>query len=825
MNLLMKYWYKSFLTGILFLVFAQVAVSAIYTVDNTGDADDGFAYTVGDGTNTLRKCLRLANASVGIPDIINFNLGAGGPFTITIGSTLVISDPVTINGSLSATDKLEIGINGNNTANPIIRITETGGGSTLYALAIYRSAGWGIFINNSDNNVIRRCHIGTDVYGLTNLGNAWHGIEINNSSNNTIGGNGGRQDRNIISGNGQRGIMIVNNATGTKIYGNYIGVDSTGVNRMDNEFGIWVDNGCNNTEIGGNRTMGFGNVISGNLVDGIHIFEADDCVIKGNIIGLGADGTTVVSNGQLGIVAGDGIEIRENALRCTIGSTVSGEGNIISGNLDFGIRMHVNCDDAVIEGNYVGVDITGVLARGNSVSGISAQNGCDNLSINENLVADNRSAGVLLFTSTNSTITNNIIGLNINGDPMGNYWDGIVMDINSNNNTVTGNTLSSNRNNSGIRIGGSSNNTVTNNKIGTDPTGTLNRGNDNYGVFISAPGFAAAGTQAINNIITNNIIAYNRNGGVHVDGVDALYNSIRNNSIFCNGNPSDYSTGQKGIELINGSNEGVLPPTVHPASTLDNIYGTAFPNGTVDLYYSDSTCHSCATGFEQGQYYIGSVVADASGNWSYTAGVTSYKITATVTTPNNSTSEFSDCSTLPVTFLSFDVKKENTGVILTWSTANEENNAYFEILRSEDGINFEPIGQRDGAGNSIDTRFYTFYDPTPIQGTVYYTIKQVDFNGQFTTTAIKSLTNSLSNTFEVIKTSEDGEFLVRFVTGAVDNVRLKVINTPGQTIIDTPIEIKEGINEIFLDLGKYSTGIYHIILSDTTGSFIEKIIK
>src|SRR5690606_16979914 len=41
---------------------------------------------------------------------------------------------------------------------------------------------------------------------------------------------------------------------------------------------------------------------------------------------------------------------------------------------------------------------------------------------------------------------------------------------------------------------------------------------------------------------------------------------------------------------------------------------------------------------------------------------------------------------LPVSFLDFTAKTQNNGsVLLSWSTASEKDNSYFEILRSADG--------------------------------------------------------------------------------------------------------------------------------------------
>ncbi|MBX9852761.1 MAG: hypothetical protein K2X86_13540, partial [Cytophagaceae bacterium] len=57
--------------GALYFMSIQKANGATFIVDNKADTDNMLAYVAGDGNNTLRKCIRLANAAAGL-DNINF---------------------------------------------------------------------------------------------------------------------------------------------------------------------------------------------------------------------------------------------------------------------------------------------------------------------------------------------------------------------------------------------------------------------------------------------------------------------------------------------------------------------------------------------------------------------------------------------------------------------------------------------------------------------------------------------------------------------------------------------------------------------------------
>ena len=70
--------------------------------------------------------------------------------------------------------------------------------------------------------------IGTDVTGTAIMGKGKGGDDLLGGNTNWIGGTTTGAG-NILSGNSARGILIINNATGNVIQGNYIGTDITGL--------------------------------------------------------------------------------------------------------------------------------------------------------------------------------------------------------------------------------------------------------------------------------------------------------------------------------------------------------------------------------------------------------------------------------------------------------------------------------------------------------------------------------------------------------------------------------------------------------------------
>src|SRR5262249_61300234 len=86
--------------------------------------------------------------------------------------------------------------------------------------------------------------------------------------------------------------------------------------------------------------------------------------IQGNTIGLGDHGTTLLGSHQFGIYVAQS----RNVL---IGGDTPAARNVISGNSEFGIYTDLVANGLVIQGNYIGTDRTGELARPNTYYGIA----------------------------------------------------------------------------------------------------------------------------------------------------------------------------------------------------------------------------------------------------------------------------------------------------------------------------------------------------------------------------------------------------------------------------------------------------------------------
>jgi hypothetical protein len=112
------------------------------------------------------------------------------------------------------------------------------------------------------------------------------------------------------------------------------------------------------------------------------------------------------------------------------------------------------------------------------------------------------------------------------------------------------------------------------------------------------------------------------------------------------------------------------------------------------------------------------------------SGASSVTTNGNIAWTNTGQIEITFNSTLPVTWLSFTATKQNSNVVLNWSTATEQNTLDYEVQHSADGINWDDIGKVAAAGNSTVIQQYYFTDLHPMHSLNYYRLLQRDLDGR-----------------------------------------------------------------------------------------------
>ncbi len=376
------------------------------------------------------------------------------------------------------------------------------GGTSAAAGNLISGNGRGVFVFGSEavNNLIEGNRIGTDPAGATAVPTD-DGVDVFSGAENTIGGTAPGTG-NLISGNGIAVYIEQADATGNLVVGNRLGTDVTGTIALPNVDGVQIFEAFNNT-IGG-TAAGASNLISGNT-SGVFLngVGTNDNVVAGNLIGTDITGTVAVPNTSYGVF------IENGASANTIGGTDAGAGNLISGNSSDGIVLIFGPTQNVIEGNRIGTDITGTLALGNPDGiRIDASNNTVGGTVPGagNLISGNVEGIALTgFGATDDVVVGNKIGTDITGTFAIGNGQGVVLSTSGNTIGGTGagagNLISGNT--SGIVIDGPAN-LVEGNRIGTDVSGDFALAND-VGVAVNSSANTIGGTvQGAGNQISGN---------------------------------------------------------------------------------------------------------------------------------------------------------------------------------------------------------------------------------------------------------------------------------------------------------------------------------
>jgi hypothetical protein len=399
-----------------------------------------------------------------------------------------------------------------------------------------------IYGSGTTNNIVSGNYIGTNISGTAAIGNTGSGVMISDDAQDNVIGGDTPGERNLLSGNVRNGVSIrVSGTEHNQVIGNYIGTDASGTAAVGNgSLGVWIGAGAQHNIIGG-ATDDERNIISGND-NGVGIASSSNNTIIGNYIGTDISGTAAISNIYSGVLLWTGASYN------LIGGDTTGERNLISGNGDSGVTiLDSGTMSNTVSGNYIGTDVSGIVALGNTRNGVQIGDGAqynviggsnassgDSCSGDCNLISGNGSEGVFIYGSgtMSNTVSGNYIGTDTSGTAaLSNADDGVEISDGASYNVIGGDTagernIISGHNNAGmdgiaISGNGTMSNTVKGNYIGTDVSGTSALPNG-CGVDIRS---GASG-----NVVSDNLISGN-GGGVTIRGSGTMNNTLSGNKI------------------------------------------------------------------------------------------------------------------------------------------------------------------------------------------------------------------------------------------------------------------------------------------------------
>ncbi len=279
-----------------------------------------------------------------------------------------------------------------------------------------------------------------------------------------------------------------------------------------------------------------------------------------------------------------------------------------------------------------------------------------------------------------------------------------------------------------VNVGGKFTNDWSSTLVMTDTvlvTGNvLNRGNfDNSGYlfgdnFTNEGPYSATGDTKFNGNVTN------KNSITNSGTFDVSGNYINKWNSTSTTNSGDFIVAGNMTNNGNVVNNGLL-------YVVGNLNNSSQINNDGNIFVDSSVTGS-------GNVDGSGTLCNSDGQTDPTGGAKANNVTCTVCDGTT--------NTLPVKLVAFEVEfVEDTHIDINWRTASEENNDYFEVLHSSNGIDFEVIDRVEGAGNSNTLINYQSSDYNAKQGVNYYQLRQVDFDGKTTLSNIRTVMVNSNN--------------------------------------------------------------------------------
>jgi hypothetical protein len=451
--------------------------------------------------------------------------------------------------------------------------TTTGMGNVISGNAVA-----GIYIQSLSGaqNTIVGNDIGTDPTSSFAIGNKY-GIEIRNKANENIIGGVSSTSGNVISGNTADGILLQDpGVVGNLIEGNSIGDDLNHTIAIPNNDGVAVSTGASGNQIGSTPLLG-ANDIAGNSFAGIDLTSTSTkTIVLNNTIGANLHTTLAIPN-EYGIV------IDGSSTSNVIGGVASGDRNIISGNSVDGIDLFgPSVSGNLLEGNYIGTNLTATSAVPNG-AGIVLESGVKNAVIGGSVISDgnvisgNTDYGIEISDSstTGNKVENNFIGTSAAGTASVGNGEGVLIDLSATKNIIggsgVGNVIGGNGTGVDIENADTTGNLVEGNEIGLNKSNTPIANSNGVVIGSGATQNTVGGGT---NVKFMNFISGNTNDGVDITGSGTNKNTVAGNSIGTNIGQSVVVANGSGVVVEAGASSNIIGGTVADAGNLISGNGT-----------------------------------------------------------------------------------------------------------------------------------------------------------------------------------------------------------------------------------------------------------
>jgi hypothetical protein len=181
---------------------------------------------------------------------------------------------------------------------------------------------------------------------------------------------------------------------------------------------------------------------------------------------------------------------------------------------------------------------------------------------------------------------------------------------------------------------------------------------------------------------------------------------------------------------------------------------------------------------------------------------------------------------LPIDLVHFDALAENNAVDLFWQTNSETNNNFFTVERTRDGSEFSEVGIVSGSGTTSLPHSYKMTDTGPASGTSYYRLKQTDFNGNYTYSALRPVVvNAFKTDLHVgnFENPGNGQFFFDVSSSVNANLFLQLTDVNGRILWSKTTTASDRLTRFNGTVNPYREGVYFLKVSDGFNQVVRKL--
>ena len=159
---------------------------------------------------------------------------------------------------------------------------------------------------------------------------------------------------------------------------------------------------------------------------------------------------------------------------------------------------------------------------------------------------------------------------------------------------------------------------------------------------------------------------------------------------------------------------------------------------------------------------------------------------------------------------------------VSWTTASEVNNHYFEVLISKDGVEYLPVAKAFSIGNHNQTHNYYVECENPYDGVSYVKLVQYDLDGKSSQLGVVSLRNAHEATFSIHPNPVSMMATLTYSSKDDTHQSYQVLNANGMIVQSGVVS---GNETSLIDFSQLPSGIYYFQMYIGGKNVTRKVVK